>query len=285
MTENPKYHAGTAFNTKTGVAGNFYQRLSEIAGIKVNAEIAEIWEICALFTLAGKSHKIAANNANVVPALHALAKLSVATQKTPNLTVCRYTDVAIDENAGIHILMDTLPKLIKQQAPTNMIIQLAGTLCDITAQLVTFFASHYSQAYLVKPMASPELADYIYLVLLDLKHDIILPKIQQTPTSYLMDLGILVPEFVQNTIQCMNSELIFQKYNRYHIITKFLQSKIYEGASYEALVQQQQENAELWITQYDKVDAEKFAQRVIEKLQKSCMDQYDINRAIGDLVC
>lgn len=163
--------------------------------------------------------------------------------KIKKITIQKYSDIDIGENAIIELIWNDLKKILLKKE--NIAIQLFNIETKISAELIYYLTSFYYESYLYKPIISSILSDSKYLILIDPK-DISIPSFPKN-NNYLTSLSLIVPENIIVNIQQMNSILIAEKYNKYLEIKDYLDTQIYEGAMYHEFIEKQKQNIKEWI--------------------------------------
>lgn len=261
LTSNPHYRAGLNFDFEREDEQSFVVRVESTWHVKnFNKTFAEFWEILTMFGLLENDQTISTSHKKEMENILDLYKkmsegkkkwnIASAKDKRVTLVVQKYSDADVDENATIQLLIDDLPKLLPIQSQgSSMVLQLFSTQTRTTAEIIYYLASYYNEAYLVKPTVISDLSDSKYLVLIGLNA---VPKfaIPKHPKNvYLHTIGLKeLPENYGTMIQCFNSEVMPKKYQKYYQIKSYLDTKVYEGATYQDLINKQNQNTEKWIS-------------------------------------
>lgn len=280
----PQHRAGLKFDFERRDANSITTRASTELGLKkFNQNFAEIWEILSLFGLLDKSQTIATNHPDILQNITKLYEQITSTKtnstvadlksKTASLVVYKYSDIDIDENAAIDIIISHLPNLLPMQNPgASMVIQLFSLQTQTSAEIIYYLSSLYDAAYLVKPTISSDLSDSKYLVLIGLKEKSSIDIPSHAENIYLASMGIdsLQNDFVTK-IQCMNAKVIPAKYSKYIQIKNFLDTKVYEGSAYQEMMEIQNNNTNKWIRMFtDKNSARAITDAAIQLTDKHC---------------
>lgn len=244
---------------------------------------AEFWEILNLFGILKTTQNIYSNYPDTIN--HIIDVYQTIT-KTKNkysvsnklnikttLIICKYSDLNLEENASIQLLIDELPELINtQSAGTNMILQLFGIQTQTMVELIYYLSTLYNQSYLMKPLVTSNLSDSIYLVLLDFKNKININVPKHPKNSYLLSLFTdELPNTMITTIQCINSSMMLHKYKIYNEIKSYLDTKVYEGASYDEFIKRQNDNINKWFETFTDIsDMKKILDQSIGISDKQC---------------
>lgn len=283
LTSIPQYAAGLNFNFDQDFSKD---KTIKSLGIKMlDQAFAEIWELVVMWRLldAEKSNSpfvIATNQPEIMQDIADVyaktSKLKYKVEqlnKKANLVVVKNSDINIDENTVLSMLINQLPGLMKTQTKgSNMVLQIYAIQTQATVELINWLRSVYQEAYIARPSVESNLSDSKYLVLINLLDEISFPKIQTE--SYVSSFGTVIPEQVISTIQCCNADLIPLKYRMYTRIKEFLDTKVYEGSSYQELIQQQQANHQEWMdTRFDFQKMQELLDKVIQSTSKKCEDR------------
>ena len=270
ITNIPQHKAGLNFDFEQTDPNGIYPKVSSRFKIKkFDQNFAEIWEILLLFSLLNTKQTIATNHTATLDEIVRLygqvssskPDIMVADLKTKSasLIIYKYSDINIDENASIDIIIKNLKQLLSIQKPgATMILQLFSLQTQTSAEIIYYLTSLYNDAYLVKPSISSDLLDSKYLVLIGLKEQTKFSPPAYPENVYLISMGIgnLENDFVTK-IQCMNSQVIPLKYKKYIQIKNFLDTKVYEGSTYQEMITIQEKNTDKWIETFFDKDAPK----------------------------
>lgn len=307
LTANAHYKNGLNFNFDRTDSSSFVKQANEIFQAKNFDEIfdetfAELWEILNIFGFIKSSQSILTSKSDTVENIvqiyskitntknnHKINSINSDNQSKPNksaktstsnatLIIDKYSDTDVDENAYVSYLAKNISMLIDSQTSgSNMILQIFNIQTQIMVEMIYFISTFYAQSYLIKPQVSSDLSDSKYLVLVDFLPGT-QPKLdfKHVPENlYLGSIGIQVPESLVNVIQCLNSHIIPTKYAKYQTIKTYLDSKIFEGATYQDLIQQQDKNISSWITNYTNLgNLPDFMTEILKKYSDKCV-KYD----------
>lgn len=267
ITVVPQYRAGLEidFNrTDNKSFGNLVAKMFKIKS--VNQTFAEFWEIFTLFNLLTTPQRIYSLTeipelADIIDAYSKLTQSktpkSIITKDKPTVFCYKYSDVDIDENAAVHFITINLPTLLKSQTPgSSLILQLYSIQTQISIDIINLLSLLYVESYIVKPSAVSDLSDCKYLVLINLIKpvDFKIPTNINASEMYVSGLGLdNLPDNNSSIIQCFNSIIIPKKYKRYSIIKSYLDTKVYEGATYQELIAKQDANCQTWLTTFSDI--------------------------------
>uniref|UniRef100_A0A6C0CC26 Uncharacterized protein n=1 Tax=viral metagenome TaxID=1070528 RepID=A0A6C0CC26_9ZZZZ len=252
-----------------------------ITGIDHN--FCMFWEILNLFGMLAIDQTILTNikntMTNITSVYNKMTKAKVNTKiyetmppkEKASLIVNKYSDVDLEEDAVVHLIINDLQRSIPLAAPgSSMIFQIFSCQTAIMTELIFFMMSLFNEAYIIKPLTSSDLSNEKFLVLGDMKKKVSMfdiPK-KYSSSTYMSSLNIDLPVEYVTIIQCINSELIPQKFLMYNNIQAYIRSKMYEGAQYQELYRCQNKNIASWIEMF--TDFSKF-----EDLLKSTLDKSD----------
>lgn len=263
LTSIPYYRVGLSFDFQSTDENSIVTRASKL--LKTNnfdQHFAEFWEILNIFGLLDKNQQIYTTHVNSIKNITDIYKkmtntnytYSILDDKTiksrqVSLVINKYSDVDIDENAAIELLINQLADLLNiQKKGANMIIQLFSLQTQTSAEIIYYLSMLYNEAYLMKPIVTSDLSDSKFLILLNLKTESTLSIPKHPESLYLVSLGIkLLPNNFTRIIQCMNAEIIPKKYLKYSQIKSYLDTKVYEGATYQEMLKKQHQNAIEWL--------------------------------------
>ncbi len=270
LTSVPSYKAGLEFDFDQIGENSFVESAQKNFSIKkFDQTFAEFWEILTLFNLLDHDQtiyspqytstvqdivdtyqKITKNKFNIKVSGKTDSKTSF------NLVIYKYSNVDIDENAAVQFIINVLPNLLTVQSEgSNMILQFFNMQTQITAEIIYLLSNLYTDAYLIKPSIVSDLFDTKYIVLTNLKNkfDLIIPK--HPDNVYLSSLGLSnMADIFDTTIQCMNSDVVPKKFKRYNLIKSYLDTKVYEGATYQEMIESQRSNAKKWLETFSNLD-------------------------------
>lgn len=285
LYSNPHYKNGLDFDFS-----RIDQNSLKVIGAKTfkiknfDSNFAELWEVLNLFRLLDSDQKIYTSREEAITEIiSSYQKLSGSKNKyslidrkkkeKATLVIYRYSDIDIDENAAVQLIVNDLNSLlIVQEKNSNMIIQLFGLQTQISLEIIFFLSSLYNDAYLLKPTISSDLSDGKYLVLIGLKTipDIKFPKIPDN--TYLSSIGLKnIPNNFVGVIQCINSDTLPRKYKRFFIIKTYLDGKVYEGTTYQELIDNQNANSKKWLDTFsDLTKMKKLLDNSLKKSESKC---------------
>ena len=223
------------------------------------------WEIINLFNLFNSTSNVYSSDTDTLKEIvsshsnltKSKKKIDVETKLSSkgkiDLIIQTYSTTDLDENALIHSLLAYLPELIEaQHKGSSMVVQLFNVQTSITAQIIFYLSSLYTESYLIKPSVSSDLSNEKYLVLINLKKDTKLnfgKKISDK--EYVQNLlSEPIPADFNLMIQCFNSMLIPHRLNTYSKIKTYLDGKVYEGATYQEMKTLQDANTMSWVKQF-----------------------------------
>ncbi|AYV85068.1 MAG: methyltransferase [Satyrvirus sp.] len=287
LTSNPYYKSGLNFDFERNDKQSMKTKANELLKTKdFNIDFAEFWEILNLFSILSTTQNIHTTKKNIVEdVVNTYQKLTgskksyivggpkMKPKEKVTLVIHKYSDIDIDENAAIHLIINDLKDLVSiQEKGANMVLQLFSLQTQTSSELLYYLGSLYNEAYLVKPIVTSNLSDSKYIVLLNLKEkNIKLPKLPKIPTdAYLISLGIKsIPNDFLTVIQCMNSQIIPKKYETYNSIKSYLDSKVYEGSTYQDMVKNQNSNTTKWFETFSDVGAENMKKILDQSIQRS----------------
>lgn len=301
ITSVEQYRAGLNFDFENNNENSISTKLSILFKVKnIDITFAEFWEILILFGLLKKDQNIYTSNAKTMNDItNAYLNMSdtknkyniTDSEKTKSgisLVVYKYADsnVDIDENVGAQLLSNNLTDLISMQNKgASMIIQLFGMQTQISAEFIYYLSSLYNEAYLIKPIVSSDLSNSRYIVLIGLKDSVsIIPfKSKSKNNTYLKSIGLThIPVAIENVIQCMNAKIIPMRYNTYNKIKEYLNTKVYEGATYKQMIQTQYENADKWSNLFSNLNrSEQLLNATLKNSTDSCRSYSELFELLG----
>lgn len=283
ITSISYYRAGLNFDFARTGKDSIATKFSKIFGTKnVDQSFAEFWEIISLFNLFNTNVDIQTSHPDTITdIINAYTLISKSKNKInlinkkgkASLIIHKFSDVDIDENAAIQFIINDLPNLLSNQTVSaNMVLQIFGTLTQTMAELIYYLSSLYEESYLIKPSVISEIFDSKYLVLLRLKNQTKFQLPKHSSDVYLASIGINIPDDVVTTIQCMNAETMPSKYKKYYEIKSYLDSKVYEGATYQEMLERHDEYGEKWIETYtDLTKPIEILANILKKTDAKCM--------------
>lgn len=284
LMSNPHYRAGLNFDfERQDDLSLTIKAETELDAKNFNQTFAEFWEILIMFGMLNNDQNISTNNKeemqNVIDLYKKISKsknkLNIVNvnDKKATLVIQKYSDTDIDENAAIQFILNDLVQLLQTQAKNaNMVLQLFSTQTQTMAEIIYYLTSFYNEAYFVKPTVISDLSNSKYLVLIGLNSvpKLIIPK--HPKNVYLHSIGLKgLPNNFTTVIQCFNSEIIPRKYRKYHLIKSYLDTQVYEGATYQDFINQQNENTNKWLTIFrDLTNIEKITDNAVKKSDEQC---------------
>ena len=286
LTSVPYYKAGLEFDFNRQDNNSISVKATKFFNNKnFDQTFAEFWEIFTLFNLLEQGQTIfsprnSATIKNVTDSYQKLSKnkannnifydiLTTAQKTKASLVVHKYSDIDIDENAAVQFIINDLQNLLNSQKNgSNMVLQFFNLQTQISAEIIFLLSMLYVDAYLIKPTIVSDLFDTKYLVLMNLKHtfNLVIPK--HPNDVYIASLGLKqIPNQYDTVIQCMNSDIMPKKYKRYNLIKSYLDTKVYEGATYQEFIKSQNENTQKWLETFG--DLSKSKSLIDESLKKT----------------
>lgn len=262
LTANHNYRSALRFN----IHRDDDQSIRTLLGLPhASSALFELWEIFSTFQLLTDKTQIYAPGLEHIDDMISmygkqfnLSGLSVSKKSdTSNLHILFFSPINIDENSATQLAVNELSKNIKKyKKNSTLIVQLFGMQSPVTAQLITYLSSHYSNSYIIKPHVTEYILDYQYLVLIGLK-DTFTDTIDTNPDQHLISLGIDVPNEIDTIITCYQSQVIPLRYCQYFKIYNFLQFKVYDGALYQDYLAVQNNFIQKWISTYTSLELSK----------------------------
>ncbi|AQN68340.1 divergent methyltransferase [Saudi moumouvirus] len=285
LTSNPYYRVGLNFDFERNDENSIVSIASKFFNYDgFNKKYAELWEIINNFKLLDNSNNIATSHPEIVTNIsinynklrdknykHQIFGLD--TNKKCNLVIDRFSDVDVEENAVVQYIINHLGNLLnKQLVGSNMVIQMFSTQTQTTAELIYYLSALYNQAYIMRPIISSDFSDEKYLVLLGLKEIPKLPDFLSSDNTYIISFGLNVPGNIMSIIQCLNSYIMPQKYIRYNKIKQYLDTKVYEGATYQDMINSQNKDTQNWMNTYtDLSNINNMLDKNIKFTSKNCL--------------
>lgn len=284
ITSVPNYRVLLGFDFDRDDEKSMLSKASKLFGTDIDLTFAEFWEILVLFDLLSSDQQIITSHPDTVQHLvNAYQKISDTNnkyqivknpKKNVSLIVYKYSDIDIDENASIQLLINSLTNLISNQSKgAAMILQLFGLQTQISAELIYYLSTLYTEAYLYRPTISNDLSESKYIVLLGLKEEVNSPPISSNgEDTYLFSIGLnQIPMNIDTIIQCINAEMIPKKYKKYLQIKEYLDTKVYEGATYQEMLQAQNDNVNKWLSTFTDISKMKnLLDKSITKTSEKC---------------
>ncbi|MEM0354102.1 MAG: hypothetical protein QXW79_00835 [Thermoplasmata archaeon] len=246
---------------------------------------AEFWEIIMMFEFFEKDQTILTNYQDTLHNIIGTYKKLLGKRRNIkllkdgrgnniSLVIYKFSEIDLEENAFIHLLINILPKLLSgQKKGSSMVLQIFGLQTEIMVELIYYLCSLYHNCYIMKPSVSSDLSNNKYLILISLKKPIKISLPKFPSDHYLISIGFSssLPVSFTSVIQCMNSEFISRKLKKYHEVKKFIESKIYEGATYQDLIIRQNENAEKWFELFgDPKKVRKIFEEIVGNVTTLC---------------
>jgi hypothetical protein len=154
-----------------------------------------------------------------------------------------------------------------------MVLQLFSLQTKPTIDMIYNITSHYESVYLFRPNITPNLSNSCYLICTNLLKTVIFPKISEKGyVISLFDSSIKILPGFTTCIQCYNSEIIPQKIITYNKIKAYLDTKVYEGVTYQEMIAAQDENLAKWTDKYVKhcKDAPKYLSEGLNLTDNKC---------------
>ena len=282
ITSNKYYPTGLNFDFDRTDPLSISFKCKKIFGLGKNINPKSFcicWEILRLFGILGTTKlSVLTNDPSLSEIEDAYQKLfkskpKIAPVKTnANLVFQTYSQIDLDENAWVHLLLADLPNLLSGQSKSStMIIQMFGTYTQITVELIYYLSTFYQEAYLMKPQVVSNLSDEKYLILQEFIFEPKLKFPKQNPHTYLSHLNIgPIPDPFINVIQCMNSNLIPSKFTTYHQIKTYLDSNVFEGIVYDEMIHKQNLHTDTWIDLFKQKKLEDILESSIKKTDGDC---------------
>ncbi|AGD92433.1 putative FtsJ-like methyltransferase [Megavirus lba] len=296
LTSNPYYRVGLNFDFER----NDDQSITKIGSKffnydKFDKTYAELWEIISNFKLLDNNKSISTSHTETITniatnyqKLRANNKkydiVDIESDKKVDLIIDKISDVDIDENAVVQYILLKLHKYLeKQSIGSSMVLEMFGTQTQVTIELIYYLSSLYTQAYIIRPIISSDFSDEKYLVLINLREKNIFPKIISSDDTYIVSLNVpKIPTSLTSIVQCINSYIMPKKYNRYKIIKNYLDTKVYEGATYQDMINAQNKNTQNWMDIYTNIDrTNKILDENIEYTSKNCSIESNLNNYLN----
>ena len=276
LTENSYYRVGLNIDFTRDDDNSFAVQGKKFFKINtINQTFAEIWEILNLFNLLDDESIISSNISEIkqLVKLHDKKHHIVEGTKANNLIIHKYSDVELEENALVQLLIDDLPNFLSSQnTKGNMVIQIFGIQTQTMVEIIYYLSTLYTEAYIVKPSVSSNISNNKYLVLIGYHKKVKFEVPKHPKSSYLISIGVDdIPNLITTSIQCFNSQTQSLKYHSYYRIKSYLDTKVYEGASYQELIELQNDNIQKWLTIYSNpTDMKKLLDKNILDSQNRC---------------
>lgn len=268
LTSTPYYKVGLNFDFDRTDDNSINVKASTIFKTnKFDIDFAEFWEVLNIFEMLNLDQKIYTNISSIKEICVVHQKISNTNHKftyieknesKPNATliIYKYSSADIDENAAIQFIINNLSNLLAVQTKgANMILQLFSLQTQISAEIIYYLSTLYNESYLMKPSISSNISDSKYLILIGLKNLMNLSIPSHPDNIYLTSIGLkTLPNELVTIIQCMNSSVIPNKYKKYNQIKEYLDTKVYEGATYQELIQAQDLSTDKWLQIFYNLD-------------------------------
>ncbi|XWV26243.1 methyltransferase [Tupanvirus soda lake] len=301
LTSVPYYKAGLEFDFDRKDENSISTKAMIFFKTKnFDQTFGEFWEIVTLFGLLRSDQTIFSlrNNATITDVVDTYQKISnnkynikisggnfnAAQNIKANLIFHKYSDVDVDENAAVQFIINDLPGLLSvQNEGSNMVLQLFNLQTQISAEIVYLLSILYNEAYLMKPTIVSDLYDTKYIVLLGLKKPFNFVVPEQRENLFISSLGIKnIPNDFDTVIQCMNAEVMPKKYKRYISIKSYLDTKVYEGATFQTMITAQNNNATKWLETFtDLSKSGKMLDLFIKKSTQKCNTHAQLVSMLG----
>jgi hypothetical protein len=298
LTSTPYYKAGVNFDFDRGDENSISVKGSALFQTKkFDANFAQFWEILIEFNLLNADQHIYTNHSPTIKELVHVYKqkynpntkftVTDINQKPDgkaSIVIYKYSDIDIDENAAIQFIINKLPTLLAAQSVNaTLILQLFALQTQTTVEIINYLCTLYKEKYLVKPIVSSELSDNKYIVLIGLRNQVDFVVRPHPENVYLTSIGLgnaLANDFV-TVIQCMNSDIIPLKFKKYHQIKEYLDTKVYEGATYQELIQTQNANTQKWLEIFLNPPMVKtLVDESIARTSNKCMSYLNLDKLI-----
>ena len=273
LTSDPHYRAGLNFDLDRSASRKFTMAQTH----------AEFWEVFLSFDLLSSNQSIQTSHPDIVEdvikiygdKIKSLTKITVnKSKKNNNLVIYKYSDIELDESISVQLILKDLPELLGSQTTgSNMVIQLFSLQTKPTIDLIYYITSNYQSVYLFKPNITSNLSSSCYLVCTNLLKNVNFPKVNDKGyVTNILDKSVKIPVSFTTCIQCYNSEIIPQKIITYNKIKSYLDSKVYEGLTYQEMISSQDENFSIWTEKYIEhyKDVPKYLSEGLDRTNKKC---------------
>lgn len=242
---------------------------------------AEFFEIINLFGLKKQSQKIFSNKKDVITDIIKLSTLKSEIKSPANLVLWKLSDIDIDESTAIEILLTNLNEIFSSIGKNGtLILQIFSTQTNMMAELIELFVRCFTDSYIFRPEITNNLCDSKYLVLNGFTGT--KPNLKFNSKEYLVSIGLSVSLTIQNVIQCMNSYIMPIIFNSYHTIKQYIDSQVYEGATYTEFIQKQNNLIKSWvnthITNPDPIKLEEILQSMLLSSLDKCLFSKEYER-------
>lgn len=280
LTTDDHYRAGLNFDFERSDAKGVKNIGSKSFDKTFDMTFAEFWEIFITFDLLSTEQSIQTSHpdiiTNLINAYNKLVKKtksSVSNSKKNNtLVIYKFSDVELDENVLVQLLLSKLSELMQYQIKgSSMILQLYSLQTEIMIEIIHFLVLSYTDVYLYRPNITSNLSNNCYIICTNLNQIIDLPKMKFTDDTNIVKLfsnSIKTDQQITTIIQCYNSETVPENIIIYNKIKKYLDSKVYEGLTYQEMIDKQNENTDKWISKYV-TNIDKLSKLLTEALNKT----------------
>lgn len=252
LTSNKYYRSGLNFDLDT-----MKKKLNKSSVKNINQTQAEFIEIVKLFGLDKSPQKIYTNRSkDLVDIQEIFDNKFEQKNKSASLIYWKLTDIDIidvDESTYIELLLKDINDIFSALNKSGtLVLQICGTKTNIMAEFIEYFAKLFDIGYIVRPIIVSNLSDTKYLLLDGYNNSY--SNIKFKSSNYLVSIGIDISLNIRNVIQCINSHIMPIIFNSYRRIKDYLDSQVYEGATYTDFITEQNNNADRWISMYIKKD-------------------------------
>ena len=272
LTANKYYRSGLTIDFDRSDKESIKKKMEKFNVKNINQTQAEFIELIKLFELDKKSQKVFTNKSTDLENISSLIgnKFEIK-NKSATLIMWKFSDIDIDETTYIELLLTDLNTILNNlEKSGTLIMQIYGTQTNLMAEFIEYFCRIFSDGYIVRPSTVSNLSDQKYLVLDGYSGNKI--DIKFKSKEYLVSIGLQISQNIQNIIQCVNSVTLPIIFNSYNKIKEYLDTQVYEGATYTDFITKQNENIDKWIDMYlhrsDKSDkSDKSTNNLSELLQ------------------
>lgn len=237
---------------------------------------AEMWEIFTLFNLFEKNKTVYSPEhtstlqqlVDCYKVFNSKTKIEIK-NNNPSTIFYKYSEIDLDENTALRFIMKNVPELMKnQEVGSALIVQIFDIQTSVSLQILYLLSIMYQEAYIMKPTIVPDISASKYLILINKKNKNILKFPTIDDNLYISSFGTFpIPEQYENIVQCFNSEILPKRYKQYIKIKNYLESKVYDGAIYQDLLNEQNKNSVKWIDTFGKT--ENLSELLTSALKKS----------------
>lgn len=294
ITSVPYYKAGLDFNFERKDGDSIMVQAKDIMGVKkIDQTFAEFWEILTFFGFLNNNQNIYTSHEDIVQNIISIyqkfkktkGNFNISAKKTKgknSLVIIKYSDTDMEENASIQLIVNDLKDLLAAQTTgASMVLQIFGLQTQTMAEIVYYLSSLYNEAYIMKPAIDSPLFDSRYIILINLRETIKATLPNYPDDQYLISLGLQLPTELETIIQCMNSLIIPRKYKLYYLIKSYLDTRIYEGATYQEMVQNQNDKTNKWLSTFTDIDKlPSILDTVLKNSDSSCVQYTDLMKII-----